>query len=252
MESNNQTLLISAKQFLVEAFGNFQNRKRNFAILHAVIAAELVLKERLVIIHPSLIYENIDAKSFHGKHTVSMSKLPQRLSNLGVQIEPHEAKLIKSFVEWRNQIVHHMPSFDGEAADKQFPQLLNFLVVFLRRELDTPLRKFLPKSLYKTASKLLSEWKHVLKIATTDAQGEGNVLSEACPDCGTPGVLCLRDENVFCHLCNTKFSYDRCTQCGRQTVNRFSSTNAKYVCDICAYDAAEEYFAMLTDLDLGK
>ena len=41
MESD-QSLLKSAKQFLIEALGNHRDQKRNFAILHAVTAAELV------------------------------------------------------------------------------------------------------------------------------------------------------------------------------------------------------------------
>jgi len=249
---SDQTLLTSAKQFLIEAIGNHRDRKHNFAILHTVIAVELVLKERLVMIHPLLIYEDIDAKSFNKKRTVSMNKLPQRLSNLGVQIEPKEADLIKMFAERRNQIVHHMPLFDRKAADRQFPQLLDFLAVFFRRELDTPLNKFLPRPLYRTVSGLLSEWKHFVKIATTAAQEEGSVLSEACPDCGTAGVLCLKAEDVYCHLCNTKFSYVRCTQCERQAVGRLSSLNTEYVCDRCTDDAVEGYFTMLTDFNLGK
>jgi hypothetical protein len=251
---SDQTLLTSAKQFLVEALGNHRDRKRNFAILHAVTATELVLKERLARIHPTLIFKNIDVGIFRGEQTISLSKLPQRLINLGVRVDPKEAELIAMFAKWRNQIVHHMPLFDEKAADKQLPQLLDFLAVFLRRELDTPLEDFLPKSLYKTASALLDEWKRVVKEASTQARAEGSVLSEACPDCGTVGVLCLRAEKrVFCHLCATQhYRYDRCTQCGRHTVSTFSSLDAGNYCDSCIDAAGDQYVQMLIDIERGK
>jgi len=253
MESD-RNLLKSAKQFLIEALGNHRDRKRNFAILHAVTAAELILKERLARIHPALIYKNIDAASFRGMQTVSINNLPRRLINLNVRVEPTEAELITMFAKWRNQIVHHMPLFDEKAADKQFPRLLDFLSVFLRRELDTPLEDFIPRSLYKTASALLDEWKRVVQEARAQAQVEGGVLSEACPDCGSTEVLCLRDEKrVFCHLCTTKhFRYDRCAQCDRQTVSRFSSLDGGNYCDSCINHAGDQYIQMMMDIERGK
>ena len=251
---SDQSLLTSAKQFLIEALGNHRDRKRNFAILHAVTATELVLKERLAMIHPTLIYKNIDAASFQGVQTISLTNLPQRLINLDVSMEPKEAQLISTFAKWRNQIVHHMPVFDEKAADKQLPRLLDFLAAFLRRELNTPLEDFLPKSLYKTASTLLREWNRVVQEAKVKAQAEGSVLSEACPDCGAAEVLCLRDEKrVFCHLCGTKnYHYDQCTQCGRKTVSRFSSFDDGNYCDSCMNDAGDQYIQMLIDLERGK
>ena len=61
-----QVLINSAKEFLIEALDSYKCHKYNFAILHAVTAAELVLKERLIRINPSLIYKNIDAIDFRG------------------------------------------------------------------------------------------------------------------------------------------------------------------------------------------
>jgi hypothetical protein len=251
---SDQSLLTSARQFLIEALGNHRDRKRNFAILHAVTATELVLKERLARIHPTLIYKNIDAPNFQGVQTISLTNLPQRLINLDVSMEPKEAQLISTFAKWRNQIVHHMPVFDEKAADKQLPRLLDFLAVFLRRELNTPLEDFLPKSLYKTASTLLREWKRVVQEAKVKAQAAGSVLSEACPDCGAAEVLCLRDEKrVFCHLCATKhYRYNQCTQCGRKTVSRFSSFDDGNYCDSCINDAGDQYIQMLIDIERGK
>jgi hypothetical protein len=251
---SNQSLLASAKQFLIEAFINRRERKLNFAIVHAVTATELVLKERLARIHPTLIYNNIDAANFSGLQTVSLSKLPQRLINLGVRVERKEVELIKKFANWRNQIVHHMPLFDDRTANQQLPRLLDFLAGFLRRELDTPLEEFLPTQLYKTAAKLLKEWERVVQEAKTHAQREGSVLSEPCPDCGAADVLCLRDEErVFCHLCAAhNYRYDRCTECGRKTVSSFAPLDTGNYCDSCIDAAGDQYVQMLIDIERGK
>jgi hypothetical protein len=74
----------SAQQFLIEAIENHNDGKHNFAIVHAVTAAELLLKERLARIHPALIFRNVDAPTFQAEQTISLVKLPQRLSNFGV------------------------------------------------------------------------------------------------------------------------------------------------------------------------
>jgi fructose-specific component phosphotransferase system IIB-like protein len=56
-----RSILSSAKQFLIETLENHAAQKWNFAIVQAVTAVELVLKERLARIHPALIFKNIDA-----------------------------------------------------------------------------------------------------------------------------------------------------------------------------------------------
>ena len=58
------SLLDSANAFLVEALRDYKAGKLNFAIVHAMIAVELMLKERLRQISPALIYENIDVMQY--------------------------------------------------------------------------------------------------------------------------------------------------------------------------------------------
>jgi hypothetical protein len=249
-----RSLIASAKHFLIEALQNHSDHKYTFAILHAVTATELLLKERLSQIHPNLIFRNLDAPGFSKERTVALNNLPQRLVNLGVYFKPEEAELIATFAEWRNQVVHHMPSFDEKLAERRLPRLLDFLALFLRRELNTPLEAFLPKRLYRTASSLLRDWERVIQEARTRAEGEGNVLAEACPACGATGVLCLRGEGrVYCHLCGAKhYRYDRCTHCGRQTVSTFSSYDEENYCDDCLQAIGEDYAQMMLDRERGK
>jgi hypothetical protein len=249
-----KSLLSSAQQFLIEALENHNDRKHHFAIVHAVTAAELLLKERLARIHPALIFRNVDAATFRGEQTVPLAKLPQRLSNFGVEIRAQDAKLVGKFAEWRNQIVHHMPSFDAKVAESQLPQLLDFLAAFLRNELHTLLEEFLPKRMFKTVGVLLKEWERVVEQARAQAQKEGNILSEPCPACGATAVLCLRNEKrVFCHLCEAKhYHYDHCTECGRQTVSSFAHFDEGNWCDSCIEAAGNHHIQMLIDIERGK
>jgi hypothetical protein len=249
-----KSLLSSAKQFLIESLQNHNDGKHNFAIVHAVTAAELLLKERLARIHPALIFRNVDAPTFRGEQTVSLTKLPQRLNNFGVEIGAQDTKLVAKFAEWRNQIVHHMPSFDTKAAESQLPQLLDFLAAFLRSELETLLEDFLPKAMFKTAGVLLKEWERVVEQARAQAQKEGNILSDPCPACGATAVLCLRSEKrVFCHVCEAKrYHYDRCTQCGEQTVSSFSYFDEGNWCHSCLQDIGDNYIQTLMDIERGK
>jgi hypothetical protein len=249
-----KSLLSSAQQFLIEALENHNDGKHNFAIVHAVTAAELLLKERLARIHPALILRNIDAPTFEAEQTISLVKLPQRLSNFAVEIKAQDAKLVGKFAEWRNQIVHHMPSFDAKAAESQLPHLLDFLAAFLRSELQTLLEDFLPKGMFKTAGVLLKEWERVVEQARAQAEKEGNILSEPCPACGATAVLCLRsDKRVFCHLCEAKRNhYDRCTECGQLTVSSFSHFDEGNWCDSCIQAVGDNYIQTLIDIERGK
>jgi HEPN domain-containing protein len=254
MNKKISSLLSSAKDFLVEALENYDKQRLNFAIVNAVTATELVLKERLARIHPCLIFKNIDSIKFKKEQTVSLRHLPQRLNNLSVSIATEEAILIQTFADWRNQIVHHMPTFDKKAAHLQLPQLLDFISMFLRRNLGTPLEEFLPKRLYKTANGLLKEWERVISEAREKAKLDKKTIPNACPRCGASGVLSLIDERrIRCYLCGTKnYYYDYCTQCGRKTVSTFSAFDEGNFCDDCIDAAGDQYIQMLIDIERGK
>lgn len=256
MNKEKSPIISSAKDFIVESLENYSKKKLDFAIVNAITACELILKERLARINYCLIFENIDSKKLKNERTVSLRNLPQRLINLGISIEPREVNLIKMFADWRNQIVHHMPSFDRKKVTHQLPHLLDFISIFLRKELDFPVEKILPKRLYKTVNGLLEEWERVKSEARDKArrEGEGKILNNACPNCGVSNVLTLLDDRrVYCHLCDTKhYHYDYCTECGKKTVSTFSKFDEGNICDECINAAGDQYIQMLIDKERGK
>ena len=243
------SLLESAHEFVEESLRNFVEGKLRFAIVHAVTATELVLKERLARLNPALVFKDIDTKTPHREQTVSLGALPRRLANLGMPLAPTQAQLIRDIAEWRHQIIHHMPAFDIPTAQRQIPQLLDFLASFLRTELDTPLETFLPKDLYVTAHGLLTDWKKVVSIAQDDAIKEGNVIPDSCPRCGAVQVMCLRpNAAVHCHLCGAGlYHHDRCDACGRRTVSSYGFGETD-ICDNCIEAAGEEHVQMQIDI----
>lgn len=247
-------LLQSAQDFLTESLANLSSRRLKFAILHAITAVELVLKERLVRLHPALIYQNIDTKT-PKERTVSLSSLPQRLSNLGMPLDSTRVRQIQKIAEWRHQIVHHTVELDNHSAGYQLAQLLDFLAAYMRANLATPLETFLPKELYREAQTLLSDWQVAVKDAQNGATREGNVLPDNCPRCRSTHVMTLRGDAgaVRCHLCAAAlYRCDHCDGCGRQTFVDYLAFRGQNYCDECIDAAGDRYLEFLIDLERGK
>jgi len=247
-------LLASAQKFLAESLLNLSEGKLGFAILHAITATELALKERLARLNPALVYRNIDTNTPHKEQSVSLSALPQRLANLGLPLDSRHAQLIHDIAEWRHQIVHHTPEFSQEVARRQLPQLLDFLAGLLRTDLGTPLETFLPKDLFKDAQDVLVDWRVAVEAAQSKAKTEGEVLPDSCPRCGSARVMTLRSgDAVHCHLCDAAlYRCDSCDGCGRRTVIDYSPFWGENYCTDCVEAAGERYAQHQSDLARGK
>ncbi len=247
------SLLTSAQAFLIEALRTYGERRVQFAIVHAVTAVELALKERLRRVNPALVRRDIDASSAN-EQTVALSAIPRRLANLGIPLGPQGAQLITTFGEWRNQIVHHTAAFDERQAKNQLPHLLDFLATFMRQSLDAPLEKFLPKELFKVASLLLKDWQAAERAAVSSAGAVGSVLAEACPICGTAGTLTARPPNeAWCHLCETRlYRHEACDVCGGEFMSRISPDPLGEICDDCIEAAGDQHLQQQIDLRRGK
>lgn len=253
--SEEHPLLASACEFLTEALENHQRGKDRFAIVHAVTACELVLKERLSRVHPNLIYKNIDSLTPQRGLTVALSKLPQRLANFGVPLAAPDQELVSRFGEWRNQIVHHLPAYDLSSARSKLPKLLDFLARFIGQQLHANLKDLIPVRLYNTALNLLEEWQPVVAKAQEAAKAAGNLLPAACPQCAASEVLTADGENrVTCHLCGVRqYVYKQCAQCGRTTpLQLFVHIAEQNFCDECTEAAGDAYRHSLLDIERGK
>src|SRR5262249_46778949 len=210
----------SASVFLEESLRSFRSGSLTFAILHVTTAVELILKERLARIHPNLIFKNLDAETLDRSRTVGLRELPLRLSHLGVQISATEIETIREVSRWRNEIVHHTPTYDRKSALAKLGEIYNFLGFFLVHQLGLDLKSVISTDLYKTAGTLLDEWKNVVAEARLRASQVGQtVLQDACPRCGAERVLTeATDGAVECHLCGKTLRSGDCQICGKRAL----------------------------------
>lgn len=104
-------------------------------IAHAI---ELLLKERLRRIHPSLIWEDVDKYPRLDARTVGVDKAIHRLENIGgISISETDSKIIKSLRDTRNAIEHFGWKTDRQEANVIIGQGLSFAIQFANSELGT-------------------------------------------------------------------------------------------------------------------
>lgn len=216
-----KSLFDTAKVFLIQSLLDFEDGRLAFSILHAVTATELLLKERLSLIHQNLIYGKIDSRQITQENTVGLKDLPQRLINLGIELSQEERDVINRLAKWRHEIVHHMPTYSEQHAVINLGLLYDFLSQFLDREMHLTFNDVIPKSSYKTANRLLKEWAEVTTKAKKEAEAEGHLVDVAleCPVCGVAGVISLRGKQAFCHLCDTNLLFGECPLCHKPAID---------------------------------
>lgn len=211
--------LNSMKRFLIESLDNYMEGKLDFAILHAMIAVELLLKERLCLINPSLVYADIDSIKQSKNHTVKLSVLPLRLINLGINISDQVIKLIEKVSNWRNDIAHNIPTHDSNAAQVTLGELYNFAISFLKKELDQDIKEFLPLKYFSDMHTAISELKKIIHEAKENAKKNGysDYIHHCCPLCKIKDVIeIVNEKEAFCHLCFKKLYVNSCLECGKK------------------------------------
>ena len=216
------------------------------------VAAELICDG--VHVHPALVRKNIDAKIREREATVGLRDLPQRLANLDLPLDATGVAMIERFARWRNDIVHHAPSFDRHQARVELPTLLDFIARYLHQKLGTQLRDFLPKELYRVALRVLEEWQGMVATAIGRAEAEGHVLDEACRDCGAHDVLTVREnQHVYCHACGSKdYVREWCAECGRQVLVSMYLLDTPVTCDLCIMGVGDRVAALEDEARRGK
>jgi hypothetical protein len=108
------------------------------AIQHIAHAVELLLKERLRRIHPSLIWEDVDKYPRLDARTVGVDKAIHRLENIGgISISLTDSKIVKSLRDTRNAIEHFGWKTNRQEANVIIGQGLSFAIQFAYSELGT-------------------------------------------------------------------------------------------------------------------
>lgn len=117
--------------------GRSESRQLKQAILAIAHGAELVLKERLRRIHPSLLWEVVDKYPSLNARTVTAEGAMVRLANIGgINFEREDVELIRSLRATRNAIEHHAWTTTKEEADAIVGRALEFTLRFSKAELE--------------------------------------------------------------------------------------------------------------------
>ena len=104
--NNAQDSLKHAVQLLAWPDTIIPNRYKQ-AILSVFHCAELLLKERLHLINPALVWENIDKYPFLSARTVAVDKAISRLASIGnINITKKDEEALKECRNLRNAIQH--------------------------------------------------------------------------------------------------------------------------------------------------
>jgi hypothetical protein len=120
------------------AWGDQQHDARRLkqAIQSVAHGIELLLKERLKRIHPSLIWENVDKYPSLNARTVSTDLAVSRLRSIGgVEFTIADVELLRSLRATRNAIEHHAWVTTKMEADAIVGRALEFAFFFARTEL---------------------------------------------------------------------------------------------------------------------
>lgn len=108
------------------------------AILLTAHATELLLKERLRRIHPSLVWEDVDKYPRLDARTVSVEKAIGRLKAIGgITLKDSDAVIVKSLRNTRNAIEHFHWQTTRAEANSIVGQGLSFAIQFASSELAT-------------------------------------------------------------------------------------------------------------------
>jgi hypothetical protein len=98
---------------------------------------ELILKERLRRIHPSLVWENVEKYPNLDSRTVTVDGAINRLVNIGgLVFHENDLKLLRSIKKTRNAIEHYTWNMETKEAEFIASQSLAFAMSFMKDKLQ--------------------------------------------------------------------------------------------------------------------
>ena len=171
------------------------------AIILTAHATELLLKERLRRIHPSLVWEDVDRYQKLDARTVGVDKAISRLSQIGgISLSEKDKKIVKSLRNTRNAIEHFGWQTTRIEANVIVGQGLSFAIAFAAAELETVIdyrykdddtwsqlisqnSAFASAHAQRLAHSLASSGKSVEKCSFCNAMAK-DIATGACSLCG--------------------------------------------------------------------
>lgn len=230
------TFFEESLEFLNEALDNFDHQKFRFASLHAAMAIEMILKERLARENPILVMDNVDKVG--DKFTATMKKVIPRLLNLGVDLNK-DRELIKEIVDLRNEIAHRGYQSDPKKVQNLLAACFGFISKFSENELEEDLKEHLEENKYHRFKEYFKEWDAVVREAVEAAAEEGQEDSKSsplvydCPYCTVGETVTIRDGSGFCHLCRETIPMHSCDRCDEPIFSKQYDPEEGDFCEGC-------------------
>lgn len=111
-------------------------RAHKYAILHLWSGTLLILKERLRMIDPELVYVRPQKPGEMRRKTVDFDQALDRLQSNGVQIAPQKLTVLRTIQNIRNGVEHFDLTLDLEEAKAVIAEIVGFLHAFCIDELN--------------------------------------------------------------------------------------------------------------------
>lgn len=189
--------------------GNISNWKRVILDLSHVV--ELLFKERLKRVHPSLMWGNVDKYPSQEAFTVSSEVAFRRLKKIAkISFSKEEDEFIKKLRLKRNQIEHFEFEITDDEARMVIGHILSFILTFAERELELKWQEtFIDNDKWKILESYTEFYNN--HYDAVDKQIDDNEIPViVCPSCSheTFGI-----EEEKCLLCNYAEEVFQCEYC---------------------------------------
>jgi hypothetical protein len=160
------------------------------AILGVAHCVELLLKERLRRIHPSLIWEKVEDYPSLKKHTVTVDGAVRRLKSVGnVTFNAKDEANIESLRITRNAIEHYEWRMDEKEAKSIIGNTLSFVFVFAKDEIGIDLSgDFKADDTWRMLLDELAIFANSYSAKLEERMRQEGKYPIACDECGQPTV----------------------------------------------------------------
>jgi len=234
------TLIKNAKDSLEHAIEHFVSDSNNEGadlkrvILDVAHALELLLKERLIRIHPAFVYLKVDSYPNDDPHTVSTDLAIKRLIRLGgVEFSKDDIQTIKNCKKIRNKIEHFEFELDAKKNKLIVGKILSFIISFSKYELNLNWEsEFVINPNWERLKSLSSFWEeHSDRIIKQLEKDE--IATDYCPLCSADT---LDLEEAKCHLCGFIDLLIECRMCGENFLESSVVDPEIELCSRCEYE----------------
>ncbi len=229
-------LIENAQDSLEHAIAHLTERKNpdtgdfKRVILDLSHVTELLLKERLRMIHPSFVLSNIDKYPSHRSHTVTVERARQRLEKIGsIHFSDNDNSALKTTRQKRNEIEHFEFSIDTDEAKIVIGNVLVFIFRFSIDELSLD---WAERRLDDPRWLMLNEYAefYTAQLNHIHEQIDGALPPFDCPNCHND-VFDI--EAGICLLCGYREEVLNCSHCNSTYLASYTEYEESELCQKC-------------------